>query len=377
MKRILDIGHTDLRLFLKHKSAYVWLFVIPLAFVYFMGFGNRGPGDPANRKPPVLVDNQDTRFLGRVFLDELGAQGMWLLSPTNREPAARGIRIPAEFTDNALQQKQTRLEFFKREGSAEADAAIIEVRLVRALIAINGHILEAVTDTNTPGTVTEAKLRAIMAKSNPVSLNARFAGRKPVPSGFNFALPGILVMYLMMNLLIFGGARVASERRNGVIKRLMVHPVTHGELVMGKIYGLMLLGAVQILFFLTMGKFVFGVNLGANLPAVTLTLLVFAWVAASLGVLAGSLVAAEDRVTGICVLASMLMAALGGCWWPLEIGPPALKFVALCLPTGWALEALHQLISFGSGFSAVLRPIAVLVAFGTAANLLAARFFRS
>jgi len=156
---------------------------------------------------------------------------------------------------------------------------------VRALIAMNGHLLEVASATNLPGALTEAKLRAVMAAPNPVSLKATFAGRKPVPSGFNFSLPGILVMYLMMNLLIFGGATVAAERRNGVIKRLMVHPVTSLELVMGKIYGLMLLGVVQIIFFLAVGKFLFHVNLGANLPAVTLTLLVFAWVAGSLGVL--------------------------------------------------------------------------------------------
>jgi ABC-type multidrug transport system permease subunit len=377
MRRVLDIGHNDLRLFLRRKSSYVWLFVMPLAFVYFMGFANRGPGDPSNRKPPVLVENLDTNFLGRVFLDELGAQGMWLLNPTNRETAARGIRIPAEFTRNALEQKQTRLEFFKRESSAEADAAIIEVRLVRALIAMNGHILEAVTRPEGTNALNETTLREIMKTPNPVILNASFAGRKPVPSGFNFSLPGNLVMYLMMNLLIFGGATVAAERRYGIIKRFMVHPVTRGEIVMGKIYGLLLLGTVQIVFFLAVGKFAFGVNLGANLPAVTLTLLVFAWVAGSLGVLAGSLVASEDRVAGICVLVSLLMAALGGCWWPLEVAPPTLKIIALCLPTGWALQALHQLISFGSGLGAVVVPLAVLLGFGAAANLLAARFFRS
>ena len=377
MKRICDIGHTDLRLFLKRKSAYVWLFAMPLAFVYFMGFANRGPGDPANRRPPVLVENQDTNFLGQIFLDEVGAQGMWLLSPTNRETAARGIRIPAAFTSNALQRTQTRLEFFRREGSAEADAAIIEVRLVRALIAMNGHILEAATRPGASNTFTEAALREVMAAPNPVTLKTSFAGRKPVPSGFNFSLPGNLVMYLMMNLLIFGGATVAAERRTGVIKRLTVHPVTRGEIVMGKICGLMLLGAVQIAFFLAVGRFAFGVNLGANLPAVTLTLLVFAWVAGSLGVLVGCLLSSEDRVAGVCVLASLLMAALGGCWWPLELAPPSLKFIALCLPTGWAMQALHQLISFGSGPGAVVVPLAVLLGFGATANLLAARFFRS
>lgn len=377
MKHSLDIGHTDLRLFLKHKSAYVWLFVVPLAFVYFMGFANRGPGDPYNRTPPVLIENEDTNFLGRVFLEELSSQKMWLLSPTNRESAARVVRIPADFTSKVLALKQSKLQFLKRDGSAEADAALIEVRLVRALIAMNGHLLEAATATNSPGTISENALREIIATPNPVSLNARFAGRKPVPSGFNFSLPGNLVMYLMMNLLIFGGATVSAERRNGVIKRLLVHPVTRLEIVSGKIYGLMLLGLVQILFFLAVGRFLFHVNLGANLPAVTLTLILFAWVAGSLGVLVGSLFAAHDRVNGICVLSSLLMAALGGCWWPLEIGPPMLKTIALCLPTGWALKALHQLISFGSDFTVVLLPLGVLLAFGATANLLAARFFKS
>jgi ABC-type multidrug transport system permease subunit len=377
MKRLLAIGHTDLRLFLKHKSAYVWFFVMPLAFVYLMGFSNKGPGDPYNRTPPVLIENEDTNFLGRIFLDELSSQNMWLLSPTNREPAGRVIRIPADFTSRVLSREQTKVRFLKRDASAQADAALIELRLVRALIAMNGHLLEAATAANEPGTISEGKLREIMAGPNPVSLNARFAGRKPVPSGFNFSLPGNLVMFLVMNLLIFGGATVAAERRNGVIKRLMACPVTRWEIVLGKIYGLILLGLVQILFLLAAGKFLFHVNLGANLPAVTLTLVLLAWVAGSLGVLVGSLIAAPDRVNGICVLGSLLMAALGGCWWPLEIGPPSLKTVSLCVPTGWALQALHQLISFGSGISTVLIPLAVLAAFGVAANVLAARFFRN
>jgi hypothetical protein len=41
------------------------------------------------------------------------------------------------------------------------------------------------------------------------------------------------------------------------------------------------------------------------------------------------------------------------------------------------MHALNQLITFGNGFGAVLTPIVVLLGFGAAANLLAARFFRS
>lgn len=373
MKNILAIGHNDLRLFLKKKSSYVWLFVVPLMFVYFMSFISKGAGDPANRRPSVLIENEDTNFLGRVFLSELGSQGLNVVKPSNRESAARGIRIPADFTEKTLQRKEAKVHFFKRNSADEADAAIVEARLVRALIALNGHLLQATQTTNV---LTEKSLRAAMSSSNHVTLNSRFAGRKPVPAGFNFSLPGNLVMYLMMNLLIFGGATVAAERREGVLRRLMVHPITHTELVFGKIYGLILLGAAQTAFLLVAGKLLFRVNIGANLPAVLTTLLVFAWVAGSLGVLMGSVVRSDDRVVGICVLLSLLMAALGGCWWPTEIGSESMKTVALCLPTGWALKALHQVISFGSGFSAVLPALAVLAAFGAVANALAIRFFR-
>ena len=377
MRNIFTIGHNDLRLFLKRKSAFVWLFLIPLAFVYFMGFANRGAGDPSNRKPEVLIENLDTNFLGRVFMDELSAQNMSLLDPTNRETASRIIRIPADFSAKILQHQQSKVEFLKRSGSDAANAAIIQLRLFRALIAMNGHILEVSTGSNSNEPLTEAALREVMAIPNPVKLKASFTGRQPVPSGFNFSLPGNLVMYVMMNLLIFGGTTLASERNNGVIKRMFSSPVRRLEIVLGKIYGLLLLGLAQITFFLLVGKFLFHVNLGANLPGVLIILMAFAWVAASLGVLVGSLLAAADRVSGICVLASLLLASLGGCWWPLELASPALRSVALFTPTGWALKALHQLISFGSGFEVVLVPLAVLLAFGAAATWLAARYFRS
>jgi ABC-type multidrug transport system permease subunit len=376
MRRVLDIGHNDLRLFLKSKIAYVWLFVVPLAFVYFMGFANRGPGDSANPKPPVLVENLDGGFLGRVFLDELGAQGMRVVDPTNRAQAQRGVRLPTHFTAHILNHQPARVEFFELAGSGSGDAAMIELRVVRALIAMNSRLIELVTQQGEAALTNETAWRAVMARENPVRLDARFAGRKPVPSGFSFSLPGNLVMYLVMNLMVFGGAALAAERRGGVLRRFSVQAVRRGELVAGKLYGLMLLGAVQVVFFLVVGRFVFGVPLGANLPAVAVTLLVFTWVAASLGVLAGSALRNEDRVVGLCVLASLLMAALGGCWWPLEIAPDALKTIAHCLPTGWALDALHRLISFGAGWGAVVKPLLVLAAFGAVATTLAARWFR-
>ncbi len=375
MKTALLIGHNDLRLFLRNRASFVWLFLVPMMFVYFMGFANRGPGGPAGVQPGVLIDNRDPGFLGARFVDALGAQGLRLISPTNAADAARGIRIPADFSTNILAGRQGKVEFFTVAGSGDAAAALVELRVVRALIALNSALIElAATGGNAPPTA--AAIEALQQRPPIVALNARHAGRRPIPAGFNQSLPGVLVMYVMMNVLIFGATNLAQARQAGVIRRLAAQPIRRGALIAGKVYGLLLLAAVQVLVLLLAGRFLFHVDLGDHLGGILVVMLVYAWVAASLGVLAGSVVRAEDKVVGLCVLASLVMAALGGCWWPLEVVPDFARVLAHCVPSGWAMDALNRLITFGDTLLSAWRPLAVLTGFGLAANTLAARCFR-
>jgi len=380
MRNILTIGHNELRLFLKNRAGYIWLFAVPLAFIALFAFVPYGSGKSSNRFPPVLIENADTGFLGGFFIDELSAQGLWRVDPAKdkKTKPVRKIRIPANFTERVLAKQAANVELLPLPGGndAQGDDALIEVRLLRALVATNSHLIESTVTSGAPWPPSEAALRAAKEKPALVALDAKYAGRRPVPTGIAFSLPGNLVSFLMMNLLIFGGATMAATRRSGALKRLLTLPVRRGELVAGQIYGLWLLGGVQIAFFLLVGHFAFHLNVGANLPGVLLVLLVFAWVAAALGVLVGSLLDAPDRVVGVCVLASMIMAAVGGCWVPQELMPEALRTAAHCIPTGWALDALHQLISFGGDLGSVVKPLAVLAGFGAAATAAAARWFK-
>ncbi len=375
MRQVFLIGHHDAWMFLRERSSYIWLFVVPLVFVYFMGLAVRGPGGPEVPRPTVLIENDDPGFLGRVFLKELGEQGLDVVGRNDAAKAQRGIAIPADFTRCVLEKKQTKVTLFKVEGSDDASASLVEVRLLRALLAMNGRLVEHAV-ASAGKAPTETALVALQKAPDRVTLRSGFAGRKPRPVGFALSLPGNLVMYLVFNLLIFGGASVANERRTGVLRRLAVNPLTPRDLVFGKLYGLMLLAAVQIAFFLILGQYLFGVNVGENLFGIALTLLVLSWVAAAIGVLIGSVVKGEEKVVGVCLLIALPMAAIGGCWWPIELVPRFLQYAALAVPTGWALSALHQLITFGGGLADAAKAVGVLAAFGVAANVAAMRWFR-
>jgi len=75
-------------------------------------------------------------------------------------------------------------------------------------------------------------------------------------------------------------------------------------------------------------------------------------------------------------LAANLLAALGGCWWPIEITPQWMQMVQQITPTGWTMDALHKLISFQSGAASVLPQVAILVAATIAMATLAVRKFQ-
>ena len=85
----------------------------------------------------------------------------------------------------------------------------------------------------------------------------------------------------------------------------------------------------------------------------------------------GSLLKTPAQAAAVGVLTTPLMAALGGCWWPLEILPAGFRTLALALPTAQAMRALVQLLVWGHSPTAVLPHIgylAVLAVAGWAAG---------
>ena len=137
-----------------------------------------------------------------------------------------------------------------------------------------------------------------------------------------------------------------------------------------------LVGLVQAAFAMLIGTVLYKVSWGPNLPGVALVLFMYSIAIAALSLVFGNLARSRGQAVGFGVLASNVMAALGGCWWPIEVVPPVMQKIQWVLPTGWAMQALHRLMYFGEPTEAVI-PILMLMG-GTALvfSWIAARTFR-
>jgi ABC-2 type transport system permease protein len=71
-----------------------------------------------------------------------------------------------------------------------------------------------------------------------------------------------------------------------------------------------------------------------------------------------------------------VLAALGGCWWPAELMPGWMRTLSHALPTAWAMDGFHALITFGHGLEAVLVPTTVLLGFAAVFSAAGARLLR-
>jgi ABC-type multidrug transport system permease subunit len=223
-----------------------------------------------------------------------------------------------------------------------------------------------------------AEFRRLATRPRQVALEVATAGEgRPVPTGTAQSVPGILTMTVLMMTLIYGGVFLTSERQSGMLRRQVTLPLTRGELLLGKLSGRLLLASVQIAILLVVGVLVFRVHFGRSVAGLLLLLAAYAICVSGMAVFVGAVFRTPEQASGIGWIASMIMAALGGCWWPSEVMPRWLWRAAHAFPTAWAMDAFHALISFGRGVEAVLVPVAVLVAFGAAFTALGARFLRA
>ena len=376
-RAVYFLAREDLRLLLHSKATWLWAFLMPVVFFFFMGTMQGGSG-----KPPGVTD--DLRMVGNtgVLADELAVrleEQSFVLDRTTPDSAissdqaqVKTLRLPSGMTSGVLAGEA---QVLRLEGGGSGMAAEHDnVRVQRALYTVLADLFVIWSDGTEP---TAAAFEELREAPRALTLEVRPAGkRKTVPRGFQQAVPGTLVMFTALVLLTSGASLLVIERRRGLLARLATAPLSRLEVVLGKLGGKFVLGLIQIGFSILVGTFAFGVDWGGQLPAIVLVLSVYGMFISALGLCLGNLARTEGQAVGIGVFTANMLAALGGCWWPIEVTPAWMQSLAGWLPTGWVMSAMHDLTSFGLGPSAVLPEVLYLLGATVLALWLGSRTFR-
>jgi ABC-2 type transport system permease protein len=201
--------------------------------------------------------------------------------------------------------------------------------------------------TAAPSRVTESEGNTV----DPVNYNPR-----------TNSSAGQLITWVFIPLIGISGM-FAFERQKGTLRRLLVTPTRKSTYLLGTIFGQVLTALVQMLVLILFGIFIMKLNWDSQPLALAVMMVCGALAAAALGTTLGTFVKTESQASGLSMMTGMLMALLGGCWYPLEMFPQTLQSLVRVLPTTWAMRGLLEIVLRGQGLAAILPDAGILLAF--------------
>jgi ABC-2 type transport system permease protein len=195
------------------------------------------------------------------------------------------------------------------------------------------------------------------------------SGSEYLPLGFGYSAPTMLVLFVFINALA-GGAAIVQTRQLGIHQRALAAPVRARTLVLGESLCCLTFSLLQSALIIGTGSLLFGVGWG-NLPAAIALVIAWALVGTGAGMLSGAVFSTPDQAGAIGPVIGIAFAMLGGCMWPLEIVPDAVRTLGHATPHAWAVDAWITVLSRAGGITDIGTELAVLAGFAAGTLALA------
>jgi ABC-type multidrug transport system permease subunit len=193
---------------------------------------------------------------------------------------------------------------------------------------------------------------------------------------FDQNVPGFSVTFLLLGMLLGISLSLLDERDWGTLDRLRTMPVSLAHVLTAKLVARFAIGVAQMIVLLLVGKVAFGVSLGPSPWALGLPIAGIVFAGTAFGLVVAAIAPTREAVLPVGSIVIVTMAAVGGCWWPIDLEPRWMRDVALAFPTTWAMDAFNDLMIRRRGASVALVPTAVMLAYGTAYLVLGTLLFR-
>ncbi len=252
---------------------------------------------------------------------------------------------------------------------AAADASALAARLLPAAAPPTSPPLPAI-DLPAPPALPDLDLPAFPDPPDvvlPGTLaidESSVTGAPPKLNTFDQNVPGFSVTFLLLGMLLGVSLGLLDERDWGTLERLRAMPMPFTSTLVAKLLARFLVGVAQMIALFAIGRLAFGISLGPQPAALLLPTIGIVFAGTAFGLVVAAVARTREAVLPVGSIVIVTMAAVGGCWWPIDLEPPWMRQIALALPTTWAMAAFNDLMIRRQPLVAALRPTAVLLAHG-------------
>jgi ABC-2 type transport system permease protein len=347
MRSVLAIAAVELRRFVKDRGNLFFTFLFPLLLVMLIGL--QFSPDASTGRVAVAGAAGDLRDTLVEHLEDDGVTVTFGDDEAVRAQVARGRTDAGLFVDAAAAQAYDQGADVTLEvvpsAEAGAQATVQRIRSATEAVRVEQGQVSALTERGVGEAEADAALAAARESVSPPTLEVedvneitqQFSGL----GRFDLGAASQVLLFVFLTSLT-GSSALIQARRNGLIARTLSAPVSTGQALLGLVQGRFAIAFFQGAYIMLATAVIFDVNWG-NIWLSLLVLATFSLVAAGAAMLIGSLMDNEGAAVGIGVGAGLVLAALGGCMFPLEFFPDTMRTIANVTPHAWGYQAFAEI----------------------------------
>lgn len=344
-RRTFAVAKKVLRSVRHDRRSLALMLVAPIIAMTVFGFAF---GSEISNTPVAFV-NEDAgpaaqRIIGAVDGEAIDVREFGTIAEAHEELLDANVRAVVHFPRN-----------FSESASRGSIYLVFEVDASNAQVTahVARHLQLAITEA--AGSATGA--------GSPFHIETR-AVYADGAEYLDYFVPGIMAFAAMIFTTLLTLLAFVGERTSGTLSRLLVTPVTAGEIVGGYSIAFGLIAMVQGGILLTTALLVFDAMIvGALWIAIVFVVLV-AIDAMSLGILLSAAARREAQAIQMIPLVVFPTFLLSGIFVPVETLPWWLRPFAWAIPPTYAVEGLRDVMLRGWGIDRVWPYLAGLAAFG-------------
>jgi len=383
MKKIFAIAWKDAVIRFASPSELLFFIILPIVFTFLLA-GGTPSGDQDPRIGLLVVDEAQTTISKEIIGELENSTAVYPEVVTREEAQSRFddrradavFFIPAGMDIDSLQNGSAEVELLQQPNNLNATVA--ERAIQTAIRRVSSAISAAQNAVNQreakQAFASEAEQQAYFESSLELAQKIQNDAPERVsvvegstPDEVDYdpranSSAGQLITWVFIPLFAIS-ALFAYERQQGTLRRLLTTPSRKATFLLGTISGQVVMALVQMLLLVGFGILVMKLNWGREPVALFVILLTSSLAAAAFGTTLGTFIKTEGQAGGISTMFGMVFALLGGCWYPLELFPPAIQNTVKVLPTTWAMQGMLDLVLRGKGLVDILPEAGVLLGF--------------
>jgi ABC-2 type transport system permease protein len=328
LKRLWSVLKARNLEFFRDRSAFGWNFLFP--FLLVAGFGI------------IFGGKTYTEYKVGVFPSD------------SQQASIAQLNIPQRFKDMKY------IKFIGFKNAREGLEKLKHNRIDFLLKTGNGPHQYWVSDASPKGYVVEQMFKSSLLSPQ----NAAKAERKEIQGSavryIDWLFPGILAMNMMFSALWGVGYVVVRYRKNGVLKRLKVTPLTAFEYITAQAISRIFLLMFTLVIVWTGCDLIFAFEVRGSYVDLFVIFFLGSLSLTALGLVLASRGTSEEFTTGILNFISWPMMFLSEVWFSLEGAPEWVKRFANIFPLTHMLTAARKVMHDGAGLIDVGPQIMIL-----------------